>query len=264
MIENVCIQLQALQRKRATLIRMRLMLCNSLAATLAVADGYSTKQTEKERKERFAQARSVIETVIVNGGGHDYADVILATQEGISAFAKQQKSVEKIMLRLAAKLPVFKWVQESEQRGFGELSLAVLVGECGDLSLYASPAKVWRRMGLAPWTFDGVTHMGSTWRYGKEGKLPAEEWSNFGYVPRRRSIAYLFGEGMVKQNQGRYRERYDQVKAESALKHPDWKPKRHHLHAMLIATKMLLKYCWRAWHGQTGIDVGPLAVAAMA
>ena len=85
-----------------------------------------------------------------------------------------------------------------------------------------------------------------------------------GYSPRRRSIAYLIGEGLVKQNfvsggqgdgrlesesgsAGPYRSRYDQKKAEFAEKHPDYKPLRCHLHGMLLATKLLLKNLWIEW-----------------
>lgn len=246
----LCQELMELQRKRATLIRMRVMNENSLAATIAVADGYSTKLTEKERKERFDAARSVIKIVSNEEASHPYADVIMATRVGIEAYEKQQSLVEKQMIRRAKQLPVAAWAEEQEQRGFGLISLAVLIGECGDLSGYDSPAKVWRRMGLAPWTFAGVTHMGSTWRYGKEGKLPAEEWCAFGYVPRRRSICYVFGENLVKQNHSCYRARYDEAKADATAKHPDWKPLRCHRHAMLLATKLLLKRCWKRWHGQ--------------
>jgi hypothetical protein len=40
--------------------------------------------------------------------------------------------------------------------------------------------------------------MGATWRY--KGGLPAEEWTAFGYSPRRRSIAYLIGANLLRGN----------------------------------------------------------------
>ena len=109
--------------------------------------------------------------------------------------------------------------------------------------------------------------MGATWRSGKHGKLPASEWETFGYSPRRRSIAFLIGEGIVKQNTvgdggsgerpvvtdigraGPYRQRYDAAKVTFAAGHPDYSKLRVHRHAMLVATKLLLKNLWIEWTG---------------
>jgi hypothetical protein len=153
-----------------------------------------------------------------------------------------------------------------------------VIGETGDLSNYANPAKVWRRLGCAPFTKDQETLMGATWRgrsNGKRGtKLHASDWEEFGYSPRRRSISYLIGEGIVKANGlGPYRKRYDTVKKDYPKKHPDRVKcpdckgsgegkrakcskckgagklmKRAHLHAMLLATKSLLKELWVVWN----------------
>jgi hypothetical protein len=132
---------------------------------------------------------------------------------------------------------------------------------------YANPAKVWRRLGCAPYTFDGKTQMPSTWRGGRSGKLPASEWEACGYSPRRRSIAYLVGDLIVKANKlkqagaggvgvdaeelaarpGPYRVRYDEAKAAVAALHPDYPKQRCHYHGMLLATKRLLRELWRAW-----------------
>jgi hypothetical protein len=151
------------------------------------------------------------------------------------------------------------------------LFLAIVVGECGDLANYANPAKLWRRMGCSPWVFNGKTLMGATWKSGKEGKLPASEWELFGYSPRRRSISYLIGEGILRQNGsqearkayeiggvsyparlarlcGPYRARYDYAKNACAENHPDYKPLRCHLHGMLLGTKLLIKNLWIEWN----------------
>ena len=92
-----------------------------------------------------------------------------------------------------------------------------------------------------PYTYDGKTRMGATWRSGKEGKLPAEEWERFKYNPRRRSLSYLIGESLMKLNAGDegeidedgtvvtaardagpYRLRYDEAKSRAEANHPEW------------------------------------------
>lgn len=157
------------------------------------------------------------------------------------------------------------WVEMPEQRGFGIESLATIIGETGDLGNYPNPGNLWARMGCAPFQSNGKAFMGATWKAGKEGKLSGEEWTQFGYSPRRRSVAYVIGENLVKQNAtGPYRARYNGAKAAAAESHTDWKPLRCHRHAMLLATKLLLKNLCRERHGCGDIsDVTECSTAAV-
>lgn len=200
-VSAIAATLQALQRNRAITIKSRVMTANRLQALVAGASGYSASLPEKERRKAFAEATKTIKDIDANiNTDHPLTAIVKATLIGINALQSQQLLFEKEMTKAAKKLPILSWVQHPHRRGFGIMFLAVVVGETGDLSNYANPAKVWRRMGCSPWTFDDKTFMGATWRSGKEGKLPASEWESFGYSPRRRSIAYLIGEGIVKQN----------------------------------------------------------------
>src|SRR5579859_4182360 len=65
--------------------------------------------------------------------------------------AVERKRWEKNLSVLAKTLEVWPWAQGV--RGVGPLSLGQIVAETGDLGLYANPAKVWKRMGLA--VFEG-------------------------------------------------------------------------------------------------------------
>lgn len=263
--QNLVAEIQALQRQRAVVLKSRIMQENRLTAIVAGTLGYRSGLEEKERTKLFKQAAAVIDSVVEGKGESPLKSVILTTMVGINAFNEMKRELEKLMTKAAKKLAVAAWVEQPEQRGFGMLFLAIVIGETGDLSNYANPAKVWRRMGCAPWTFNGETKMGCTWRCGKEGRLPSEEWEAFGYSPRRRSIAYLIGEGIVKQNTmrgrggdpageadgahtGPYRARYDAAKVKAKEAHPDWSAKRCHLHGMLLATKLLLKNLWVEWN----------------
>lgn len=247
----VCDSLRILQRKRVIIIKSRNMQANRLQAIVAGTLGYSSGLAEKERLKKFAEATELIEAVIAGEKDHPLADVIQNTMIGINALNVLRDGYEKEMVLLARQLPkkVVAWVEADNQRGFGLLSLATLVGECGSLSNYPNPAKVWRRMGLAPWKYDGKNLMGATWKSGRQGKLPAEEWEKFGYSPRRRSISFLFGENIVKQNHGEYRSRYDYKKKEIKGIYPDYSDLRCHRHGMLVATKLLLKNLWVVWNG---------------
>lgn len=265
LLPSTVADLQALQRQRSVILKSRNMQANRLQAIVAGTLGYSSSMAEKDRKKKFGEATELIKAVANGTTDHPMKAVILTTLTGIDAFNEMKVALEKSMIALAQKLPIAAWVERPEQRGFGLLFLAIVIGETGDLNNYANPAKVWRRMGCAPWSFDGETRMGSSWR-GK--KLPASEWEAFGYSPRRRSIAFLIGEGIVKQNTlkkgpgederkcdddantvtpGPYRLRYDEAKSRAKEVHPDWTPQHCHRHGMLLATKLLLKNLWIEW-----------------
>ncbi len=245
---ELCKKLMGLQRKRAVLIKSRIMQANRLQAIIAGTLGYSAGLPEKQRTQLFKDSQSLINQIAKGEEVDcDYQGVVLATLTGIESFTKGQKELEKTMETIATELPVSSWIEQENQRGIGILSLGIIIGETGDLDNYANPAKVWRRLGCAPHEFNGQRKMGSTWRGGKEGKLPAAEWEAFGYSPRRRSISYLIGKGIVYQNKGEYRKRYDETKKLIQQKHPEYKPLRCDRHGMLLATKLFLKNLWVEW-----------------
>lgn len=272
--------LQALQRQRTVYIKSMTMVSNRLQAIVAGTMGYHTGLTDKERIKLFGDAGKLIKRIVRDGEEHDMRGIVLAHTESLDALNAMRVPIEKQMETLAKMLSVAEWVQAPEQKGFGMPSLAVVVGEAGDLANYPNPGKLWARFGCHPYEKDGENHMGATWksRARKPGvvKLSSEDWEAFGYSPRRRSIAYLIGENLIKQNgDGPYRRRYDVKKAEAAEKHPDWIRckkcegggrngkgkcsnckgtgevwKHCHLHGMLLAAKLLLRELWAEWNGR--------------
>lgn len=242
-------ELQGLQRERQCLLKSRLMHENRRRAYVATVKGYHAGQDEESRKEQFVAAQKLIDKILKEGPGADRLDfIVMNLSQALNPLAESIKSIEAGMKKLASQLPVADWAKEV--KGFGVLGLAKIVGETGDLDNYANPAKVWRRMGCAP--FDG--HAGKTWKIPKwrPRALAAEEWETFGYCGRRRSIMYVIAEGLVKQNDGVYRARYDEAKANGLLKWPEHVSKagtsiHAHSHAMLLCGKLLLKNLWIEW-----------------
>lgn len=282
----ICQQLQELQRQRVCMLKTRIMLENRLVSSVAVSLGYRSGLEEADRKKAWDAARASIKRITGGSGNeteHGLAPLVTEATRAIDGFNRHVSVLEKRMEKLAAKLPVAAWVAAPEQRGFGIKSLAILVGECGDLAGYANPGKLWRRMGCAPFESQGVMRMGSRWKSAKPG-LSSEEWESFGYSPRRRSVAYVFGENLVKLNfvgaepleneslaaekinseavgagepsseielsaAGPYRARYDSVKAAKlVLASDDWPKLRCHRHAMLLAVKLLMRELWKTWN----------------
>jgi hypothetical protein len=273
-VTSLAQKLQELQRQRVIYIKSRIMMSNRLQALVAGMTGYCSGLSEAERKVKFAEAAVHIKAVLKDSVESPAKSIIVVHNIGIEELLKMQAAMEKEMLIVAGQLPVAEWVADEEQRGFGLLSLATVVGETGDLNNYANPAKVWRRMGCAPWQFNDVTLSGASWKSGKDGKLPSVEWEAFGYSPRRRSVAYVIGENIIKQNgDGPYRARWLEAKQRVFETHPEWnwtpctacknakskrddcptcggtghKCGRAHNHGMLLATKLLLKNLWIEW-----------------
>jgi len=201
-VPEICAELQALQKQRAWHMKSRIMIANRLQASVAETLGYHSGMKELERGKKMAEADKLIKEIAAGRNEPTVTSLVVATLPGINAFKAMQKQLEKEMVKWAEQLPVAAWVEQPEQRGFGMLGLAIVVGECGDLSNYANPGKVWRRMGCAPFTKDGETLMGATWRSRKNGKvrLHAEDWERFGYSPRRRAVSFNIGEPLIKLN----------------------------------------------------------------
>lgn len=297
-LSAVCMELQKLQRRRAAFIKSRIVAENNCLHTVATLRGYYAGLPPEERERHFKEATELVKVVReewdyagntwVKGAKHaadPAAAFIVAAGHGVRALEVAQANIEKKeMLPLAKKLPLADWIKQDEQAGVSLLYLAVIVGETDDFREYANPGKLWRRLGCAPWTYNGKTLMGSTWKSGLEGKLPASEWEAFGYSPRRRSISFLIGQNLKMQNHGVYRARYDTKKEDYARKHPDKvrcvcagsgkKPNgkscpeclgkgrrmmRADRHGMLLATKLFLKNAWKEWvklAGAPEMDVG--------
>ncbi|MGH0031723.1 MAG: hypothetical protein ACQGVC_18190 [Myxococcota bacterium] len=176
---------------------------------------------------------------------------------------KQRLSHERELEKLAKQLPVWTWVES--MRGFGPLGLGLIVGECGDLAMYANPAKLWKRMGLA--LVNGE----------RQRKHTDPELSLLhGYAPERRAVMFVIGDSLVKCSGSPYRDLYlsrklyEQERAEAAgmkvvpsAKLPKGKRSNGgeymtvgHIHnrAQRYMEKRLLRDLWRAWRGRLVAD----------
>lgn len=161
----------------------------------------------------------------------------LSMREGKDTIHAARLVPEKNMKKLARELPVWAWTESIN--GMGELGLAQIIAETGDLCNYTNPAKVWKRMGLA------VINGKSQRRVKGEGALEQ------GYSPRRRAIMFVIGDSMIKK-QNLYRELYLKRKAYEEMKLPDSTKMHWHRRAQRWMEKRLLSDLWRQWMCATG------------
>lgn len=260
--------LAQLQFRRTTYIREVNALNNRVRAMIRRALGWQWDMPEKER-EALNKRAGKIQAAIEAGkdlsaedaaaGGAMMADVIMFAKAR-EPLDKARHTVELDMRRIARRLPVWEAFGKGV-RGFGELGLAVIVGEAGDISTYSNPAKLWKRLGLA--VIDGER---------QQRKSDPELAAAHGYNPRRRAEMYaviadpLFrGQWRGPQDDGTpagpigpYGAVYAREKAKALprieatkdLPAKDrWNGMRVERHARRLMTKALLLDLWRVSHG---------------
>ena len=205
-VAKISSELQALQKQRVWYLKSRIMVANRLQATVAGTLGYESGMTEAQRAKKMKEATKLIKVIDAKHKAGEaqggIASIVINTLPSIKGFNAEVIELDKLMEKMTKQLPMVDWVHQPAQRGVGLKSLGVIIGETGDLHNYSTVSKVWRRMGLAPITKNGETHMGSTWRGRKNGqtKLNAREWQDGKYNPRRRAIMFVVGENLVRQN----------------------------------------------------------------
>lgn len=226
--------LRAWHRQRCFFMEQRKRQYLALGAFLRERLGWSLSLPEKERNAIAKRAQDMI----ANGEG-EWCDVIGAVTHAAAPFEAKEAEARKEMERLAKTLPV--WASFAEHvRGFGAVSLAVIVAEAGDLANYPTIGHLTKRMGLAP--INGKA--ASTWR--KSGGLNKDGWIEAGYSPPRRSRMWTIGDSLMKGNRdGKYRTIYLSQKEKYIAR--GW-PKLHsHRAAQRYMEQRLLKDLWRAW-----------------
>lgn len=211
---------------------------------------------EAERTKINNKVKEMIKAT--RAGKSDLMAEVIATSDRARAPADELRTTnEKRMEKLAETLPVYAWTKDI--RGIGALGLATIVAECGDLSNYPNVAKVWKRLGYAP--YDGLA--GSTWKRQtwRPRALTAEEWIENPFSGERYALtaqialwlrnAQWVGKAKTEDGIGRpsgsYGEAYAARRARTAVTHPDWSDGHADTDALRVMFKEFLKDLWVAW-----------------
>jgi len=222
-------------RKRCFLMEQRKRADLALGAFIRDQLGWRRDLPENERKAIAVAAQSLMN----DPADHELADLVAASRMLNAPFEKIEKQAVKEMTRLAETLPAWSAFGVNV-RGFGAASLAVIVAEAGDLSLYANPGKLWKRMGLAV--------MGDVRQGGLAKGASAEDWIAHGYNRQRRSRMWNIGDALIKGNRdGEYRTLYLARKEYEIARDPEMKPIKAHRRAQRYMEKRLLRNLWQAW-----------------
>lgn len=229
--------------------------------------GMPHEATEAQRKDVWRSAETMIKEAkgcsLEGRSAHAplIIDLVRANETARAPWDKLRNAHEREMEKLTLELPIADF--PDSVRGFGRKGFAMIIAEAGDLAMYATHSKLWKRMGMA--VFDGMAQ-------GKvpkdvTGKARAAAWVERGYSPARRSHLWNIGDALIKGNgDGRYRTIYltrkelERAKAEAlglqvvpAAKIPkkrasEFMSEGHvHRRAQRYMEKTLLRDLWKAW-----------------
>ena len=158
----------------------------------------------------------------------------------------------------AGQLAAFAFVEKV--LGAGEIGLATIIGEAGDLSNYANPGKLWSRLGYAPYRgFAGSSWKRDSWHQGEKA-LSKEEWTDHPFSGERYALMYAISDSMLRaqktkktedspgEAKGPYGQIYMDRRRRTAETHPDWTDGHSHKDALRVMMKAYLRDLWVAWN----------------
>lgn len=265
-------QIVDLQRTRRFCIKAQSQCDRSIEAFIASSIGYRIDADEADRKavfKRAAEIRRGAEKILhddqaltIAQGGIVVAPflrlMILQSAASRLGWDERRLAAEKEMRRLVRGLPVAVWA--AGIKGFGELGLAIIIGEAGiPIGDYRSVSGLWKRLGLA--VIDGER---------QRKKTSVDEAARHGYNPKRRAEVWAVADSMFRHQWagakedtpahavGPYGEVYGRRKAHTLpriaatadLAFTDlakWTPKRCDNDARRVMTKALLCDLWVEW-----------------
>jgi hypothetical protein len=252
-----------LQKQRVFCIKSQSRCDRSVEAFIARYLGYNNDLDAKERVALFKCASAIRKAVAKGGEGQKISDdhfgnalsactpIIVNSAISRDIWDKHRAQTEKRQRALARSLPVWEFCDEIA--GFGELGLAIIVGEAGrgenerGIADYATKERLWKRLGLA--VIDGER---------QQKRTNAGEAATHGYNPRRRAEIWTLADSMFRHQWrgekdgvaahpiGRYGEIY--AKRKAATESREWTKAHRESDARRVMMKALIEDLWKAWN----------------
>lgn len=258
-------EIKAAHRHHRHAIKHQSRLARSLEAEVRDAFGFRTNLPEPQRKKISAQAIALIKQCRAGTQSEEHsliAMLVIASDQSRSSWDAIVLDRKKALERAARKLPGYDFVKGT--RGAGDLGFAQIIGEAGDLSNYANPGKLWKRLGLAPYDGHAMSSwMRETWR---PRKLTSEEWIANPFKPERYAIIAQIATWLVTAQceakeksgtkhgrpKGRYGEFYVGRREHTDITHQDWSDGHARADALRYTVKKFTRDLWVAWRRASG------------
>lgn len=241
-LEDMYVEIRVKHRRRNHAMDSRKILDLRMGSLLRLELGWRKELPDAERK-RIAQLAA------------EQMEQEEAHIKSREPYEKMENDAKLQMARMARQLPVWK-LWGKDVNGFGEVSLAVIIAEAGDLWNYGT-RQLRKRMCLMPGQ-DRVP-LGLS----KEERRAA--WKERARNPRRRSMMWNIGDSMIKAQVrkvkdeagkdtgdriaiGAYGDIYLKRKAFEKARNPEMSDMHAHRRAQKVMEQRLLEDVRRAWH----------------
>jgi hypothetical protein len=250
--------IRGLHRQRRYAMKVQQKIDRALEAFIRINATAWTFDASEDDREKFNREVKAIMAAARKGEGFPIiVELVKSTDKGREPFDALRDAVEKNMTALAEQLPAMAWVKTV--RGAGALGLATIIAEAGDLANYSNPAKLWNRLGFAP--YDGAA--GSTWKRPtwRTRALTAEEWTEHPFSGRRYALMHQIAIWLVNAQVesaeksgtefgrplGVYGEIYVRRREHTKAAHPDWTKLHARMDGLRVAMKAFLKDLLLEW-----------------
>jgi hypothetical protein len=257
-MDNTVELIRAEHRYRWQAIKMQAKLDRGLEAFVRInATDWHPTDDETVRDKYNREVAKIITAAHKGQGMPAVIKLVAAVDRGREPFDELRTAAEKRMETLAKDLPAAPWV--AGVRGVGMLGFATIVAVAGDLSNYPNPAKLWKRLGFAPYQgLAGSTWKRETWR---PRALTSEEWIANPFSGSRYALMHQIAIWLVNAQwtaagkdpegagkpKGPYGEVYAKRREHTAREHPDWTKGHGRMDGVRIAMKAFLKDLHLAW-----------------
>lgn len=176
-----------LHRLRQDMIRAQTKLSLQAQASLRLMFLRDEDFADDAAKEKARKRNDDLFRRVSKDPAHELYGYIAPYLLAAHPLEEQRAIYEKMLVKAAKRLPVYSWVKGVN--GFGDISFATIVGECGDIGTYKSVSAVWKRLGLA--VINGQ-------RQGNPGdNASKEDWILHGYNKQRRSVSWNARNGVI-------------------------------------------------------------------
>jgi hypothetical protein len=233
---------------------------NATLAHIRNVFGFWTGDGEKARAEAVRKSRAVRKAILDGKTpadpdqqklASDCEDAVLSSHAAMAGMQRSREFLEEEMQELGRLLPCQRLAEDI--RGFSVMRLAVLIGEAGDLGNYPSPAKLWKRFGVAPDAEYAMETKGGKTAIAKPRRRRSELWVVGDAIIKAQVRKIVDDEG--KDTGGRMsngalggvylrRKEYERPRVETDL-HARRRAQRY-------MEKRLLRDLWIAWNEETG------------
>jgi hypothetical protein len=212
-----------------------------------------------EREKRNAEALRLVAQARKGEGPPVLVALAKANAESRAVWDTMRLSTERDMAKVAKALPAAPFCERVH--GFALPGLASILAETGTLDGYGNPAKVWSRLGFAPYAGLAL----SSWKREawRPRALSAAEWVDHPFKAERYAFMFTLAKplrdaqwiGASKTDDGqgrpkpgmRYGYTYALRRAHCDITHPDWTPAHRDRAALRVMFKRLLADLWSAW-----------------